>query len=233
MSPERGRGVDLLPNIVWHTLSGAHARHALGNARARRYAPGFSPIVGFADNAAPDFTSLAEVCPPGEPFYSDGWSGPAPPEWRIEAESTMFKMVWGGSSPPKDDAIEAVRLGSEHVGQVLELVELTHPGPFGPRTLELGDYFGWFAGSRLVAMAGERMHAGSLREISGVCTHPQWQGQGLAARLVQRLVRDQVLRGEQPFLHVMTDNRGARRLYERLGFAACAESVVRVIARSP
>ena len=115
--------------------------------------------------------------------------------------------------------------------QALELAALTRPGPFGPRTIELGEYFGCFEGERLVAMAGERMHAGTLREISGVCTHPDFQGRGLARRLMAKLVRRQMQRGETPFLHVMRGNARARRLYARMGFRARRESVVRVIAR--
>mgnify|MGYP007102173451 CR=1 FL=1 len=45
----------LLDNIAWNTLSGPHAGFATGTDRARRYAPGFSPIVGFADAEHPDF----------------------------------------------------------------------------------------------------------------------------------------------------------------------------------
>jgi hypothetical protein len=40
----------------------------------------------------------------------------------------------------------------------------------------------------------------------------------------------QLQRGETPFLHVMSDNRAARSLYERLGFSNYLETVVRVIA---
>ena len=40
-----------------------------------------------------------------------------------------------------------------------------------------------------------------------------------------------LLRGEQPFLHVMRANAGAHGLYERMGFRDHAESVVRVVAR--
>jgi predicted GNAT family acetyltransferase len=109
---------------------------------------------------------------------------------------------------------------------------LTKPGPFGPRTIELGDYFGVFDGGRLVAMAGERMQAGALREISGVCTHPDVQGRGIASRLMRKLVRRQLARRETPFLHVMRENAVARRLYERMGFAVYRESVVRVVAPS-
>jgi predicted GNAT family acetyltransferase len=79
-------------------------------------------------------------------------------------------------------------------------------------------------------MAGERMHAGTLREISGVCTHPDFQGRGLARRLMTRLIRRQLMRSETPFLHVMSDNRKAHELYRRMGFGIYRESVVRVVS---
>ena len=220
----------LLDNIAWHTLSGPHERFSAGGSAARRYASGFSPIVGFADPAAPAFDALRPHCDDGEHFYCDGWSGPAPDGWRIDAETTMFKMVWQGELPADDAAPEALRLGAEHAPRALELALLTRPGPFGLRTIELGEYFGCFEGDRLVAMAGERMCAGLLREISGVCTHPDQQGRGLARRLMLKIVRRQLLRGETPFLHVMRDNTGARALYTKMGFRDYRESVVRVVS---
>ena len=221
----------LLDNVVWHTLTGRHAGFASGSGAVRRYARGFSPIVGFEDPARPDFQALAAVCAPREEFYCDGWSGAAPAEWRVAADTTMFRMVWEGEQPSVDDAPDALPLGDSHRDQAMALAGLTRPGPFGPRTIELGDYFGFVVDGRLVAMAGERMHAGSLREISGVCTHPEFQGRGFARRLMRKLVRRQVLRGETPFLHVMRANEGARALYERMGFRAHCESPVRLVAR--
>ncbi|MES2972242.1 MAG: GNAT family N-acetyltransferase [Pseudomonadota bacterium] len=222
----------LLDNIMWNALTGPHARFAVGAGNARRFAPGFSPIVGFADAEHPDLDALAPFCAAGEHFYCDGWSGAAPAGWQIEVESTMFKMVWHAGMPAMDEAPEAVRLVPEHTAQAMELAALTRPGPFGPRTPELGEYFGVFEGERLIAMAGERMCAGTLREISGVCTHPDAQGRGLARRLMLKLVRRQMLRGETPFLHVMQGNAGARQLYERMGFVNYRETVVRVISRT-
>ena len=222
----------LLDNIVWHALSGPQARFSAGTDDARRYASGFSPIVGFADQARPNFDGLRAHCAPGEHFYCDGWTGAAPPGWTIDAETTMAKMVWQAPAPATDDAPDAVPLGPAHAARAYELAMLTRPGPFGLRTIELGEYFGVLDGERLVAMAGERMHAGALREISGVCTHPDYQGRGLATRLMRKLVARQMARGETPFLHVMRDNAAARRLYERMGFGTYRESVVRVVSPS-
>jgi predicted GNAT family acetyltransferase len=115
---------------------------------------------------------------------------------------------------------------------MLDLVALTQPGPFGPRTIELGEYFGCFDGPRLVAMAGERMFAGSFREVSGVCTHPDFQGRGLARRLMHKLIRRELQRDEIPFLHVMKANAGAQQMYQRMGFRVHQEQLVRVLSRS-
>src|SRR5471032_1079419 len=221
---------DLLDHIFWHTLTGAHARHADGSGGARRYTQGFSPIVAFADPDRPDFAALAAVCAPGEPFYCDSWHGAAPPGWKIDAESTMFRMVWSGAMPAADPAPEARPLGPQHAAQALELALLCKPGPFGLRTIELGDYFGYFDGERLMAMAGERLRAPGLCEISGVCTHTDYQGRGLAKKLILKLVRRNLQRGDRYFLHVMRSN-DAHQLYLRMGFEDYLESVVRVISR--
>jgi ribosomal protein S18 acetylase RimI-like enzyme len=222
----------MLDNIFWNTLDGLHRHLSSGTPQARRYAPGFSPIVGFPDAGRPDFAALAPFCQPGERFYCDAWSGPAPEGWRIDAESTMYRMVWDGAMPGVDEAPDAVPLGAEHAAQALALALLTRPGPFGPRTIELGDYFGYFDGEQLVAMAGERMAAPALREISGVCTHPDHQGRGYARRLMLKLIRHQLQRGETPFLHVMRANEAAHGLYRRMGFRDYCETVVRVVART-
>lgn len=219
----------LLENIFWHCLTGPHAKFAAGTNDARRYAPGFSPIVGFPDFERPNFAALRPYCEPGEHFYCDGWTGAAPGGWRIEAESTMFRMVWEGPMPKADEAPDAAVLGPEHAQQAFDLAMLTRPGPFGLRTIELGEYYGYFENGRLVAMAGERMAAEGLREISGVCTHPDFQGRGYARRLMLKLILRQLQRGETPFLHVMRDNAAAHGLYLRMGFFDYKERVVRVV----
>lgn len=221
----------LLDDVFWQAMHGAQARFCDGNDVARRYARGFSPIVSFADREHPDFAALAPVCDVGERFYCDSWSGPAPSGWAITLESTMCRMVWDAPVPEADPAPEAVPLDAAHAPQAVALATLTNPGPFGLRTLELGDYFGLFEGGSLVAMAGERLEAGPLREVSGICTHPASQGGGLARRLTTKLVRRQLLRGQRPFLHVMSKNLAARALYEKLGFVVYRETVVRVVER--
>lgn len=225
---------DALHNIVWQALVGTQAHLAVGDGAARRYPHGVTDLVGFADAAAPDFDALRPHCTAGEAFYCIGWSGTPPAGWTVEREARIVQMVYTAREAPAS-ALEAsptlppVPLQPHHAAQAQALAELTKPGPFGARTFELGEYVGHFEGDTLVAMAGERMHAGTLREVSAVCTHPGHQGRGHARALMLHLMRRQLERGQTPFLHVMAANSGARGLYRSMGFREAAERVVRVV----
>jgi ribosomal protein S18 acetylase RimI-like enzyme len=223
--------LSLLDNIMWHCLSGPHAGFAVGEGAIRRYAPGFSAIVGCEDPDQPDFATLENFCEPGDSFYFDIWSGATPAGWQLDKEARMFKMIWNAPAPEADPAPDAIPLRAEHASQALELARLTNPGPFGIRTPELGEYFGYFDGGRLIAMAGERMCAGDLHEVSGICTHPDYLGRGIAKKLTIKLVLRQLQRGKRPFLHVLSHNSPARALYAKLGFRDYRETVVRVLTR--
>ncbi len=220
-----------LENIVWRSLAGPQQAFATGDDEVRRYASGFSPIAGFANNQSPALDKLSTLFAPDESFYTDGWKEPVPDQWTLVSESTMYKMTWNADQPPADDAGGAQKLDGRQASAALKLAQLTQPGPFAIRTIELGEYWGYTEGGRLIAMAGERMFDGYWREISGVCTDPERQGLGLARRLMSRLIRRITDRGECPFLHVMTDNSTAVGLYQRMGFSIYKESVVRVLRR--
>jgi len=222
----------ILDNVLWNAFSGAQTPFTVGVGSVRRYAPGFSAIVALQDPANLEFDSLKSYVEVGEKFYCDQWTGEAPEGWSVEAETTMFKMVWEGEIPEPVDHEGMIELGPEHAERALELAILTNPGPFGLRTIELGDYYGYFDGDRLIAMSGERMFAPPYREVSGVCTHPDYQGRGLAKKLMLRLIRQSMTRGEIPFLHVLSHNDVARGMYKRMGFREYLETVVRVIQRT-
>lgn len=218
-----------LDNVFWRAMSGAQAAFTVGSSSTRRLASGFTPLMAAADPQRPDFDALAPHCRPGEHLHCLGWDGAAPDGWRIEFETPLCRMVWDAPLPCGDDAAGLVKLDRSHLAQVLDLVQQTQPGPFGPRMLELGDYVGHVVDGRLVAMAGERLKVDGHREISAVCTHPEFRGRGLARTLVRVLVRRQLQRDETPILHVRSENAPALGLYERMGFHIDGRTRVRIV----
>ena len=129
--------------------------------------PGFRHCLASSTASGRAAAPIASFFKPGEQLYCAGWSGAAPAGWRIEAETTMFRMMWKAPMPDEDEACDALRLGTAHADRALELATLTRPGPLGIRSVELGEYFGCFDGPRLLAMAGERLFTGALPRSAG------------------------------------------------------------------
>jgi predicted GNAT family acetyltransferase len=146
-----------------------------------------------------------------------------PANWETLFESRLTQMIRTDRSPLPEGDADASILGAADVAEMLALAELAKPGPFRPRTIELGTYVGIREGGRLVAMAGERTCVGSFREVSAVCTHPDAQGRGYARALIGRVVNRMLRAGETPFLHVEGSNRRAIDVYLALGFVRRAD----------
>lgn len=113
---------------------------------------------------------------------------------------------------------------------MLDLVGRTKPGPFGPRTIELGTYLGFREEGALVAMAGERLSAPGWTELSAICTDPRMRGRGFASRLIGAMVANVQDRGDRPIMHVRSDNVDAIAVYERLGFVVRRTFSIDVVA---
>ena len=115
-------------------------------------------------------------------------------------------------------ATQTIAVASEFSPAMIALAELTEPGPFRQRTIELGAFFGIFESGRLLAMAGQRLHLPDFVEVSAVCTHPDVRGRGYARMLIATVVDEIRERGKTAFLHSFSDNHSAIRVYESLGF---------------
>jgi ribosomal protein S18 acetylase RimI-like enzyme len=207
----------LLDNPAYSALCGAHAKFAEVRGRVRRYQPDVAPFLAMpAPPSAQDWRDAAGLIAPGAlaaVLSSDGELGAG---WQLASTFELQQMV--GEQVTGAECAEAVALGAADVPEMLALVAETEPGPFLPRTIELGDYLGIRRDGALVAMAGERLRFDGWTEISGVCTKPNHRGAGLASRLIGALISGSQRRSERPFLHVLATNTGAIRIYEGLGF---------------
>ncbi|WP_411083016.1 GNAT family N-acetyltransferase [Streptomyces sp. cmx-18-6] len=206
-----------LDNPARSSLTGPHAHFAERRGRILRYPVDVTPWLALPDAPdAQDWADVAALAGPGGTVTLTALRESPPEDWEIVFRADGVQLVDESAVP--EPAPEAVRLGPADVPEMLDLVERTRPGPFLPRTVELGAYLGIRRDGALVAMAGERLHPPGWTEISGVCTDETVRGQGLASRLVLAVAYGIRERGETPFLHASAANTGAIRLYESLGF---------------
>ncbi|MGC4932556.1 GNAT family N-acetyltransferase [Gordonia sp. DT30] len=214
-----GTGTDtsVLDDPIRSSLTGHHRHLAQRHGRILRYRDDVSIFAAFPHDPGPaDWADAAEFFGPGGTVPISGVMPTPPPGWEITMSLPGVQMIARSVAAMADRS--AVVLTDDDVPAMMDLVARTRPGPFLPRTIEMGTYRGIIADGALIAMAGERLHPVGATEISAVCTDPAYRGQGLAARLVLAVADGIVRRGETPFLHAAADNRGAIRLYESLGF---------------
>ena len=208
----------ILDHAVWASLTGAHAALAERVGGAARFPADVSPFGAIEPGRGPEgWADLADLLGPGGRVALFGEDTTAPDSWTVIAQGQGVQMVDEGMEASGDPGV--VELGRSDVDDMLALVARAQPGPFLPRTVELGRYIGIREGGALIAMAGERLHPAGWTEISAVCTDAAHRGRGLATRLVRAVAAGIRDRGEVPFLHTAEDNERAIRLYRSLGFS--------------
>ena len=209
---------DRLDRAVWHALIGRQASLARRHGKAMRYADDvglFAAMEEDTPEARRDLVSL--ILPGGQIVLLQ----PGP---HVVPEGTGAVLLTEGvqmvleKHVPAPIISGAVELGDADAAEMLDLAQLTKPGPFLPRTHVLGTFYGVREQGRLVAMAGERIRLDGYSEVSGVCTHPDHRGKGYARMLSHIVARQILARGETPFLHAFANNTTAIALYESLGF---------------
>jgi ribosomal protein S18 acetylase RimI-like enzyme len=232
----------LLDDPVRHALTGPHRHFAVasrGHARAYRYRVDVAPFAALSDVANPAaWRELAGLCGPGGRAALEAPAViTAPTGWTVATVFPVAQMIAPadglkiGAAPTSVEPV--VPLGRKDAAEMMDLAELTHPGPFAASTVELGGYLGVRREGRLVAMAGRRLHLPGWIEISAVCTHPDHRGQGLARLLITELETAIRRQGHRAFLHVLHENTGAIALYRELGFITRANMTMTVVRSEP
>lgn len=214
-----------LDNVIWQALTTRQAEFAEVCGEARRFIPEVTSLTAFREPSVEGYRSLAGLMPPGgTALLSLAGRFESAPGWELVLTFPGLQMVCenGDAVDSADSAAPSsspsAELGSRDSGGMVELATLTNPGPFGPRTHELGKYLGIRSEGKLIAMAGERLKVPGYTEVSAVCTHPEHTGKGYARILMLEIMRGIRDRNEIPFLHVRESNTRAVELYERLGF---------------
>jgi predicted GNAT family acetyltransferase len=222
-----------LDRPVWSALTTGDRRFAEGGSLALRFPADIAPFGATVEDSPEAFAALRElISPDGRVALVSVDKLKAYSGLEVVREAPVVQMVALAATPlPSHDA-EPIVLGAADVPEMLDLATRTQPGPFGPRTHELGQYIGIRIDGALAAMAGERMRLDGCVEISAVCVSPEHRGRGYAAFLAAWLVHKLREEGVTPFLHVFADNVSAIALYERLGFTTRKTLRLTVLSRA-
>ena len=151
---------------------------------ARRFPLAIGPFADMVDMSPESFAALGALMSGSEIavlFTPDAVT--APDEFKVLLAETGEQMIGTPAESPLP-GVEIVTLGAADVPEMIALVELTKPGPFGTRTHELGTFLGIRIDGQLVAMTGERMKPGNYTEMTAVCVHPDHRGRGYAQALL-------------------------------------------------
>jgi len=207
-----------LDNPFFSALESLHAGIALRAGEVLRYPMDVAPFLGIPHPGVDLADPLADLVPQGDSVLLLGIAPTAVPHgWALERFADLAQMHCDRELPLIDGP-GIVELGDAHRADVLALTALVYPHYFRPRTMDLGRYFGIYVEGRLAAMIGERLGAPGFREMSAICTHPDFLGRGYARRLTAFLTNQTLQDGRQPFLHVAYANDRARMLYEQMGY---------------
>ena len=224
---------DPLERPVWHALNGRQAGLAVATGAAVRIDPHYGPFAAAADRSDEALRALSATLSDADAAIGlvDAEPWPLPPGTRTVRTGELLQMICEEPDVEDPDP-RIVRLDDADAPEMAELALATEPGPWGSLTHRYGAFYGIRVDGRLAAMAGQRMLLPGLAEVSGVCTWPEFRGQGMAAALIREVVRGFVARGDTPFLHSYAHNTGAIRLYETLGFRATRPMHLTVLARA-
>lgn len=208
-----------LDNPIWNALLTGNQALALGNQQARILPPDVGAFAGLTEYSPAAFASLHALLPAGalavlftaEPIN-------LPTGWKQLLHRDLLQLVYPALMAPSVNDSHLVALQEQDIPAMLALTALTNPGPFLPRTIDFGQYYGVFQDGQLVAMAGQRLQPSPYVEISAVCTHPAHLGKGYANQLLRHQIKLILAAGGTPFLHVYENNTRAYALYQQLGF---------------
>ncbi len=202
-----------------------------GDERARQLDPAYGPFAASHDRSTNAVAALTGFTPGADGLWVvEDEDFPLPPGMTV-VKSAMCHQMWAPDLAPGGRDIEVLPLGDDDAAEMLALALLTKPGPFSTHTHAIGNFIGVRIDRRLAAMAGERMRMDGFAEVSGVCTHPDFRGRGLASSLMRMVANRIAARGDVPFLHTYADNAVAIAMYEGLGFRFRKELMLRVLVK--
>jgi ribosomal protein S18 acetylase RimI-like enzyme len=207
-----------LDNPIWSSLTSVFARFAEGSGKARRFPPNITSLAAVEEETKEAFADLANTLPAGDRcglFLNHKHE--VPEKFELFFANGLLQMEC--KNLLVGPSMKFLELKESDVPEMIQLVKMTEPGPFGARTIEMENYIGMRNDKgELIAMTGQRCQSDSFIEISAVCVHPDYRGKGLAKALVYEVCQRILAVKKTPCLHVLPTNESAIKSYRSLGF---------------
>ncbi|MFN7111237.1 MAG: GNAT family N-acetyltransferase [Brevundimonas sp.] len=225
-----------LDRAVWNALNTRLSPFTTSDsdARAVRIDPEVGVFLACADDTSDSLAALSHLARayPGAGLIEVEGAAIADvlPEGAAVAsriplvQMTANDLTAGGRSVAYETLTEA------DAPAMLALATLTKPGPFRSATRKLGPFIGVKQEGELIAMAGRRLRVDGFTELSGICTHPDHRGKGLAAALSRAVVAEILASGETAFLHAFAAHDATIAFYRSLGFEIRAPMTYTILA---
>ena len=223
---------NLFANPVWSALHSEQSHFGLTNQNACRYPAEVLPFGALAEGNRASMEQLHALLGSGESIWFIAEPYSEIPQLTRQETLPCLQMVLPENISPPESPMAIAPLSCANTREMVALTTLAFPGFFRPRTCEMGSYYGVRSSSgELIAMGGERLKLDGFSEISAVCTHPSFRGQGFAARLIWEVVRKQRREGVTSFLHVSAANYNAIKLYLGMGFQVTRTLILHRVSR--
>lgn len=225
-----------LDRAVWNALTSRLSSFATtdSDTRAVRIDPEVGVFLAAADASPESRARLTEMAQrhPGAGLVEaeGGLMVDIMPDGVAVARRVALVQMTATALTPGGSSLDYETLTDADGPAMLALATLTKPGPFRSRTRRLGPFIGVKRDGELIAMAGRRLRVDGFTELSGVCTHPDHRGQGLAAALSRTVVGEILASGETAFLHAFADHDVTIAFYRSLGFEVRARMLYTILA---
>lgn len=210
-----------LDNPIWNALNTGSQSLSFGTDRVRLIDRDMGFFAGMPAYEPENLDELYDFLEPGQRVIL------FPPghlvldeKWAVHNDHELLQMVCERDFSQIEPNSQIHHLNESHIPEMLALTQLTKPGPFLSKTIDFGDYFGFFSNGKLVSMAGSRLSPSPYTEVSAVCTHPDFAGQGISRKVMPFVLQRIQQRGSIPFLHLYPENSPAFKLYSNLGFVS-------------
>ncbi|MCK6105701.1 GNAT family N-acetyltransferase [Brevundimonas sp. EYE_349] len=221
---------------VWNALNTRLSSFATldSNAHAARIDPEVGVFLACAEDTSDSIAALSELARayPGSALIEVEGAAIAdvlPSGVAVSSRIPLVQMT-AQALTASSRSVTYETLTEADAPAMLALATLTKPGPFRSSTRKLGPFIGVKQDGELIAMAGRRLRVDGFTELSGICTHPDHRGKGLAAALSRAVVAEILASGETAFLHAFADHEATIAFYRSLGFEVRARMTYTILA---